>query len=432
MHYVIIGNGVAGITAAETIRDSDKKGRITIITNEHYNSYFRPALTKYLKGDLDEESLLLKPIKFYEKQNIGVINKNVTKVIPETNQVVLEGTGLVKYDKLLIATGASPIMDTWPGAELNGVHTLRNMNDAKNIMTKARIHRRVVIIGAGILALQVAEAMYKLGNRVTLLVRENQIGIPVLDTCVSRKLFTRMTDAGIDIRLNEAAKEFRGKDGEVIEVKSTKGKIYKTNLVVVAIGVRPNISFLNGSGISIDEGIIVDDKLKTNHQNIYAAGDCVQFKDTKFFQYEDRRSWFPAAKMGQIAGQNMLEGNLSFNPGIFSNFTSFFGLPYVFMGDFNPKLSLKERKQYRLIHLGCKIGDKHKAVVLKDGRIIGASFYGDRTNAEVFKKLIDKQMNVDLIATRLFDPMLDLKSLLIEKKPEPEEKEPSSLPNAFE
>ncbi|MCK4670727.1 MAG: NAD(P)/FAD-dependent oxidoreductase [Nanoarchaeota archaeon] len=421
VHYVIIGNGIAGITAAETIRKKDKKNRITIITNENYQSYFRAALTKYLRGDFDEENLQLKPLKFYEKQNIGMINKQVTKVIPETNQVVLEGRGLVKFDKLLIASGASPVTEAWPCGDLNGIHVLRNLDDAKKILTKARVHRRVVIVGGGILGIQAAEALHRLGNRVTMLVRGKEIGWPVIDACVARKLSTRMTNAGIDIRLNETVKEFRGKDQSVTDVKSTKGKIYKTNLVVIAIGVKPNISFLTGSGIGIDEGILVNDHLQTNHANIFAAGDCVQFKNPALLQYEDRRSWFPAAKMGETAGQNILEENIAFKPGVYSSFTQLFGIPYAFIGNFNPKVSLKERKEYRLIHLGCKTGIKHKAIVLKNGRIVGASFFGERTNADLFKKMIDKEMNIDLFAKRLFDPMFDLKSLFIEKKPEPEE-----------
>ncbi|MBD3259771.1 hypothetical protein GF371_04035 [Candidatus Woesearchaeota archaeon] len=416
-HYVIIGCGNAGVTAAETIRKHDKKNKITIVNGENKPFYFRSGLVEFLKKELEEERLLARPKKFFELKRIDVLDGiKVQKVVPETKQIIIDKDNIIKYDKLLIATGAVPKIPEIKGTELRGVKTCRTFIDALDIMELAKHSRHVVVVGGGILGIELADALTKRNNKVTILEKEAKLGTGLMDPCTAIRVLEDLNRRRIDVRLRETVKELRGKEGHVSEVRTTKGKIIKTNLVIFCTGSSPNTSFLSGSGIHTDEGIIVDNNLRTNYSEIYAAGDVAQINDPDSGNHIIRPGWYESANMGETAAMNMIGEDSKYYPAIRYRSTAILGVPYTCIGEISPRV--RSRKEYEVLHSNCKKTDDHKLFIIKNNRIVGASFFKDRRCALAVKELVEKGTDVSGVKKQLLDPGFDFDYLLIKQRAE--------------
>jgi len=410
-HYVIIGSGNAGVTAAETIREHDKKSKITLINGESKRFYFRSSLLNYVKGEVKEEELLARPKKFYQLKNIDLLdNIRAQKIVPETKQVIIDKDNIIKYDKLLIATGAVPVFPDIKGTELRGVKTCRSFADVQEIIGLAKHSRNVVIVGGGILGIELAYSLSKLNNRVTLLESETRLGGKLLDPCTAIRVLEELGKKHIAVRLKEGAKELRGKEDHVSEVRTSKGKILKTNLVIFCTGIRPNVRFLHGSGLEIDKGILVDNTLRTNDVNIFAAGDVAQVNVAEKGEHVLRQNWYESAKMGEVAALNMIGESATYYPAVRYHCTNILDIPYACIGELSPKSKL--RKEYEVIHSNCKKTDDHKLFILKKNRIIGASFFGERNSALAVKELAEKNVDVGGAKRSFLEHNFDFENLL--------------------
>ena len=304
--YVIIGNGIAGVTAAETLRTEDATCGITIIADELFPVYYRPALKDYLGGHVPEEKLWARPSTFYKQQRIRFVSGRVIALHPAQHAVQLSDGRSVGYSTLLLAHGAQAHQLTCPGITLAGVSTLRTVEDYQRIVQRLHTARRIVVCGSGTLALESAETLVHQGYEVTHLLRHKTLWSEVLDSTASDMVLQEERRLSIDVRTDEEIAEILGDDGQVREVVTTHGIRIPCDIVLIAIGIQPNIDFVRQSGIACGHGIKVDATMHTSMPDIYAAGDVIETTDALTGKTRVIGQWYPAIQQAQAAAYAML------------------------------------------------------------------------------------------------------------------------------
>ena len=427
LSYGIIGNGITGVIAAETLRNADASCAITIIADDPFPAYYRPALKDYLGGRLVEERLWVRPATFYREQRIRFIPGHVVSINTQQHVVQLHNGQQVGYDKLLLANGARPRTLSCPGLELAGVSTLRTIADYQEILRRLEQAQRVVVYGSGTLALESAETLNHRGYQVTHLMRGQTLWSEVLDPTASDLVLHEERRAGIDVRTGEEITAILGRHGQVSKVVTASGAHIPCDLVLIAIGIEPHISFIRTSGIACGRGVKVDNGMRTSSPDVYAAGDVIETTDELTGRTRVLGQWFPAIQQAQVAAYNMagqLTPDHPFYPGPRSaarsaylnyyNATFLHGLDFVSIG-----LTLcPSALQYQEIIAKPRPRNYRKAI-LHSGIIVGTLLLGERNNALAYKRAIDHRLNLSSIADRLFSDDFDFEAWLDEQQVPP-------------
>lgn len=327
MRYVIIGNSAAGLFAAEGIRQYDADGQIDIVTNESYPAYARCLTSEYLTGNYQDSDLYLRGDDFYQKNRWHCHFNTTCTAINSADQTIETADGRqLAYDKLLIASGAHAVRPAIDGRELPGVYTLRTLDDAKGIAALAAAGREAVVLGGGFVSLKAAYALLKRGLKVTCVVTSHHLFGQVLASEDGDILADHLTAHGLNILYgNDAAACVAGNNGRVNRVVLRDGRELPADVVVIGKGVRPNIDFLAASGIRTDQAIVTDRYLRTNLENIYAAGDCIESYDVVAQSQRLNTLWPNATEQGHIAGQNMTGQQIPYLGSLAMNAATFFG-----------------------------------------------------------------------------------------------------------
>ncbi len=317
MEYVIIGSGIAGMSAAKAIRQHDRDGSITIFTNEFHpvGCYARKDLARRLMVELVEPDDLLTetPAELIE-QNICVIYEDIARVLPHMNQVLYGHYARKNYDRLLIASGAIPRLLDAPGLHLIGVHQLRNYEDASLIEAwMPQIQQSgAVVIGGGILGIDAAYILNYRGVPTTLVARESRLGVGHFSEAEATQVEERLKFEGVEVVLNATLEAYLSEDERVLDgVRLSDGRIIGARMALCAVGVRPSTGFLDESGIIVDEisgAIQVASSMQTNFPEIYAAGGCASVDG--FIA----GTWVQSAEQGRIAGLNMVGQSAAYKP----------------------------------------------------------------------------------------------------------------------
>lgn len=306
---VIIGGGLTGATAAQTLRDEGYEGTITIVADEAQIPYQRPPLSKgFLAGKEGEDALLPLPASWYPEKNVTVLTgTSATAIDPATHTITLtDGTALA-YDKALIATGAAPRHIPFTGVELAGVHTFRTWADALALQELlSGGGKNLVMIGSGWIGMEIAATARELGNEVTLLgLEEVPLSVAIGNT-LGAVFQKRHEEAGVKFVLPASAAEIRGSNGHVSEVLTTTGQRLLADVVIVAIGVAPNTALASDAGLAINNGIEVSASLQTSDSDIFAAGDVANALHPVTGQYARSEHWANAIASGKVAAKSML------------------------------------------------------------------------------------------------------------------------------
>jgi NADPH-dependent 2,4-dienoyl-CoA reductase/sulfur reductase-like enzyme/CRP-like cAMP-binding protein/Fe-S-cluster-containing hydrogenase component 2 len=410
--YLIIGNGITGVTAAEILRHEDPAASITIVADDPFPVYYRPALKDYLAGRVPEHKLWARPHTFYQEHRIRFIPGRVVGINAMQHCVQLQGGQWVEYDKLLLASGARPRRLTCPGLDLAGVTTLRTVADYQEILRRLPAIERVIVYGGGTLALESAEALNQRGYQVTHLLRNNIIWSEVLDATGSDLVLQEERRAGIDVRTGEAIVEIVGKDGQVSGVVTSSGARLPCDLLLIAIGIEPIIDFIQVSGIHCGRGVRVDDYMRTNMPDIYAAGDVVETTDIYTGRLRVHGQWYPSVQQARTAANSMLDlldTGQGFRPGAFYNATFLHGLDFVAIG---LTTFPAQYAHYFQEVVADPAPRSYRKVVLKDGLPLGALFLGNRRHALAFKRAIDHRVNLAPVVSRLLADDFDLEEWL--------------------
>jgi NAD(P)H-nitrite reductase large subunit len=306
--FVIIGNGVCGRKAAELIRKQDNRSSILMITDEPYPFYPRPQLSLgYLAGKVDKDRLFTAP-DFYSRNAVSLLFGSVAGLKPVENLALMSDGGTLKYRTLLIASGASPAVPPWEGSKLDGVVSLRTLRDADGILERMAGEENVVVAGAGILGVEVSEALFARGKKVTLLSRggKEAVGSPALPPEKAVQRCDAMVGNGVNIILDDEVEQLAG-NGKLMTVHTKKGLAIESGLLIVTIGARPNTAFLGGSGIATSRGVVVDSELKTAFDNIFAAGDAAEVTGDGCEKQKYGSPYVNATKQGEYAAGRMID-----------------------------------------------------------------------------------------------------------------------------
>jgi nitrite reductase (NADH) large subunit len=408
--FVILGNGPAGMKAAEIIRQIDQESPITVISNEEYSFYYRRYLPRFISGKIAEKNLFVKPQDFYELNRIvQKLGNGVAQVRPRDNSITLETGEAVPYDSLLISTGGKPIALNWPGKELGGLFSVRTLKDAKALIAKASISKKAVIIGGGLLGLNLAQSLQERGLKITLLGREDRVCANLLDKPASDFIERKLEEKGIELLLKSETEAFLGSDNQVEAVLTAEGERLNCDMVGIAVGTRPNIDFFKDSGIATNRGILVDDCLRTNYPNVYAAGDVAQAFDVTCGEQKVNTSWSIAEEQGAFAGRNMAGMETKYDGSLPSGTEAVYDMTLSSIGTANPPTP-----DFEVFSGFMKSGKVYKKFVIKDDRLRGAIIMNDLKDISSIERIIRQKISVSPVKSRLLDENLSLKQFLSE------------------
>ena len=378
--YLIVGNGVAGTTAAEHIRKADQSGSVTMVTEEDLPFYYRIRLGEYLSGTLSEEDLVAKKESWYRDQGIVLkLNAPVVGADPDKKALVLKNGERISYDTLLIATGSHSFIPPIKGADKQGVFALRSIQDARDILSYGKDVEHVVLIGGGLLGLEAGNALIKGGKRVTVVEFFPRLLPRQLDGEGAKRLQEMMEGMGFSFRLGAKTEAIIGEDrlaGVLLEGGETLG----TKMVVVSAGVRPNMALAEAMDLNRDKGIQVNERMETSRGHIYAAGDVAEFNGNTY------GIWPAATEQGKIAGENMAGGNSIYQGTTMSNTLKVAGVDLASAGNIDADGELDAR-----VAAGEGI---YKKIVLDNGRIVGCIMLGDTKGFTKITRAIAEKRNV--------------------------------------
>jgi NADPH-dependent 2,4-dienoyl-CoA reductase/sulfur reductase-like enzyme len=406
--YVVLGNGIAGVTAAETLRAEDALADIAVIADNPLPVYNRPALKDFLAGRASEDTLWMRPKSFYQDHQIRFYMERVVGVQVGQHCIQLHSGRQVGYHRLLLATGARARRLSCPGANLVGVTTLRTVADYQRVLNYLGYVRRVVVTGSGPLALETVEILHHRGYQVTHLLRHHTLWSGVLDKTASDLVLMQERHDGVDVHLEEEIAEIVGRNGQVSGVVTTRGEHIPCEMVIVAIGSEPVLDYINESGIAYGRGVKVDGLMRTNAPDIYAAGDVAEITNAITGHTRIIGQWYPAIQQGRAAAYSMLDmldtshlphpvtGSGAYVNAITTMFL--YGFDFATVGHTTMP---KEGKGYQEIIVGPKPYVYRKAL-LKDGVAVGMFSLGERKDALAFKRAIDHGVNLVPIASHLF------------------------------
>jgi nitrite reductase (NADH) large subunit len=378
--YLIIGNGVAGTTAAEAIRKEDASGQITMVTDEDLPFYYRIRLNEYLCGDITEQGLIAKQPSWYgERQIILRTGVTVTDALPEQGLVVTATGEQLAYDRLLLATGGSAFVPPLAGGNKEGVFTLRNVGDARRIMGFAKQVARVVLIGGGLLGLETGNALRKLGKEVMVVEFFPRLLPRQLDGPGAARLQGLLETRGFAFRLGATTKEITGVAG-VTGVTLANGETLPADMVVLSAGVRPNLELAGKLGLLRDKGIKVDGAMRTSRPEVYAAGDVAEFEGRLY------GIWPAAMAQGRAAGKSMAGGPVSYHGTTMTNSLKVVGIDLASAGEIDA--DQKFTSQVR------ETATVYRKYVVDGDRLIGCIMLGDTTGFAAMTSAIKDQTPV--------------------------------------
>ena len=407
---VIIGNGVAGVTAARHIRKNSNK-RIIIISAETDHFFSRTALMYVYMGHMKFEHI--KPYEdwFWEKNKIELLRGYVSKVDHEKKELQIEDARILKYDKLVLATGSKPNKFGWPGQDLHGVQGLYSKQDLDLLEINApnkEVCKRAVIVGGGLIGIELAEMLRSRDIPVTFLVREKSFWNVVLPDGESEMLNEHILDHHIDLRLEANLTEILADDsGRVKAVITDKEETIECQMVGLTPGVSPSISFLNDSGIELGRGIKVNRFLETNIKDIYAIGDCAEQHEPIGNRRPIEAVWYTGRMMGETVAQTICGNRTEYKPGHWFNSAKFLDIEYQTYGWVFSTSGRKEYEEHfhwrHTTEKICLTISFHK----ETRKFLGINIFGIRLRHEIFDKWLNEERDVMHVIKYLKDANFD-------------------------
>jgi NAD(P)H-nitrite reductase large subunit len=395
LRYCIIGNSVAAVNCVEAIRGSDTTNDITIVSDEESFNYSRPLLSYYLGGRITQERLPFVNRNFYEKHRVNLIlGKRVERLDISKKEVVLDDNTLLPYDRCLISVGGAPIVPPIEGFHDNikGIFTFLKLKETKNLIDyiKKETIKEVVVLGGGLIGLKVVEGLVERGIKPTVIELMDRILANTFDKEASSIIEERLSQGGCTVIKEDTIQGIETKGGKISRIFLRSGKELATSLLIIAVGVRPNIELMKGTPIKVDKGIVVDRFLRTNIEDVYAAGDCAQGIDFLSKTNAVIAIWPVAARQGRTAGLNM-SGIPTEYSGLFAmNSVQIIDIPTISFGITNPP----KEEGYEVLTKQDKTKGTYKKIVLKDSRVVGIILLNNIERAGVYGMLIREEIEV--------------------------------------
>ena len=390
MQYVIIGNSTAAVGAVEAIRRNDKEGSIVIISNESHHVYSRPLISYLLLGKTDEHRMKYRGDNFYRDNKCELmLNKTAVRIEPEKKQVILDDGTSVSYDKLLVCTGSSPFVPPMPGLdEVKNKFTFYTLDDARALDNVLKENMKVLIVGAGLIGLKCAEGISKKNVEITCVDLAPKVLSSILDEESSAIVKGHLEEHNIKFYLKQQIAKFEGN----IAYLSDNTEI-EFDVLVLAVGVRPNISLIKDIGGKTNRGIIIDERCRTSIPDIYAAGDCSESIDISSEEAKVMALLPNAYMQGECAGMNMSGVDFVFDKAFPMNSIGLFGLHIMTAGTYTGEVySDSEQKNY-------------KKLFYSNNRLNGFIRIGNIKKAGIYTSLIRERTPLDTLNFELICKM---------------------------
>jgi 3-phenylpropionate/trans-cinnamate dioxygenase ferredoxin reductase subunit len=402
--HVIIGDGIAGSSAAETIREADPDADVTVITEEGEALYNRILIKEFAKGKLPEAPVSIHDPEWYDERDIDLrLDTVVTEVDTDAHEVHTHEDEVFEYDKLLVATGGTPTQLPVDNSDADGVHHFWTFEDARAIKADAEAADSAVVVGAGLLGIDLAaicgaqdvEGHYLMRGNAWWRYALSEEGAEIIHEALREMDVTPVFDSGVDHFETD-------EDGRIEAAVDPNGERFEADFAGVAIGLNFNTEFLRGSGLELDDGIVVDEYMRTNVEDVYAAGDITQFHDVVLGDRAQNGAWGSAKEQGSVAGSNMAaDGPEEEFRWVSSYSITHFDFPFLSFG--HPTLGDDSvEKKYD--------EGTWRRVALKEGRVIGGVLIGDLAAQSGLKKLARKQVDVRGKEELLLDEQIDVEA----------------------
>jgi nitrite reductase (NADH) large subunit len=378
--YLIIGNGVAGTTAAENIRRLDPNGEITIVTDEDIPFYYRVRLPDYLGGGVAESELVAKKDAWYKEKNISLrLETTITGGDPGEKNVHTSDGVVLAYHKLLLANGSHPFIPPVNGSGIKGIFAIHTVNDVRQILKAVEKISSVVLIGGGLLGLETANALHKLGKKITVIEFFPRLLPRQLDNEGATRLQHFFENMGFSFRLGTSTRKITGEE-KVEGVLLENGDFVPTEMVIISAGVQSSLELARMLDVKTGKGIIVNKYMQTSQPEIYAAGDVIEFEGKTY------GIWPAAMEQGRIAGINISGGKVPYTGTTLSNILKVAGIDLASAGE------IDEDNRYESKVVASE--DIYKKAVIDNGKVIGCIMLGDRTNFNRINKAISTGENI--------------------------------------
>ena len=405
-HVVIIGNGVAGVTAAKNLRKLSTS-TITIISSESKYFFSRTALMYVFMGHMKFNHIEPYESNFWKKNNINLIQKEVIEVKTNQNLILFQDNSSLKYDKLVIATGSKSNKLGWKNQDSNSVLGLYHKQDLEKLEQLAVNCKHAVVVGGGLIGIELVEMLMSRNIGVTFLIREKSFWNSVLPKGESELITKHLLEHQVDLRLETTLDEIMvDENGATTAIKTSSGEIINCSIVGLTVGVSPNIDFLKNSTIDTKKGITVNRYLQTSVANVYAIGDCAEQEQAIGQRQPIEAVWYTGKMMGETVAQTLAGKPMQYNPGNWFNSAKFFDIEYQTYG-WVFAIPLQNEAQFYWEHPSVKIAvrisfDKNNHTFL------GINTFGIRMRHEFFDRVLNEAKSVDYVIQNLskanFDP----------------------------
>jgi nitrite reductase (NADH) large subunit len=379
---LIIGNGVSGINVASNLRKSDRDIEIEIFTDESYHYYPRPRLIDLLADRITLEEIFFYRETWYRENNINVhLSSTVNEILPDEKRIVLAGGKTFSYDVLVLANGAKPSLPPIDGVDKSGVFSIRWLDDVLNLKERVKKSGEVVVIGGGLLGLEIASAIQSSGIKVKVIEILPWLLPRQLDETGGRLLKKILESRGLEVYVNSATEKILG-DGEVSGVVTKDGRIFRCNTIVVSAGIKSNIDLAKNCGLNTNRGIIVDNYLRTSRGEIYALGDVAEWEGRIYGIIP------PALDQAKVVASNILGETVEYKGTVPSNILKVAGIDLFSIG------TIDKTEGYEVISSLDEDTGIYKKFVIDDGKIIGAILLGDRRNALYIERVVKEGRDI--------------------------------------
>lgn len=408
-HYVIIGNGISGITFARHLRKGDEKARITVISGESPYFFSRTALMYVFMGQMKLEHTQPYEPFFWKKNRIDLMQAWVKTITFGSKTLIFESGETINYDILVLATGSKPALFGWPGQDLKGVQGLYTKQDLELMeASTSQPIQRAVIVGGGLIGIEMAEMLTYKKIPVTFLVRENRFWEQVLPEAEAELVGKHILEHQIDLRLSTELKEILSDDaGGVRGIITSNGEEITCEFVGLTTGVRPNVAFLSTTGLALGQGIQVNEYFETSEADVYAIGDCAEFAQAPA---PDRRTieqvWYTGRMHGETLAQHLCNGPVAYQPGVWFNSAKFFDIEYQTYGRLTSQWAADSLRSFYWAHANGRVAFRLQLDL--EGKILGAHNFGFRLRHDYFDRAIRERWLGEQVIARLaeanFDP----------------------------
>ncbi len=407
MNYVIIGNGVAGIHAAETIRQFDPTGKITMISDEVFPPYCRPMISMVLEGAVPPEKIPIRPSSFYEEFKIEPVLGNRVSAVDVDNRVVSVNGQMVPFDRLLIATGADPRRIKADGLDLKNIFFMRTESHVRQMLAALPAVRKALVLGGGLVGFKASYGLLRRGIQVTMLIRSGYPLSMQVDPEAGRMIWDELKAHGLDVRLGVEATAFEGKD-TVSRAHLSDGTLISCDMVVIGKGVFPARGFVPKEKIKVDAGIVVDEHMQTSAPGVFAAGDVAESADIARKTPWVNAIWPEAVAQGRIAGVNMAGRRTAYKGSLSRNVIRIFGMDVMTAGLITPPAA----EGFDILSIKDSRTKTYRKMVFRGDRLAGMVMVNAIEQGGVLMSLIQSEAPVRLPRAALLKPGFNFKQLI--------------------